>query len=160
MSRLSTRQMRRCRAVESAGGVAGEGDAADFLRDALSQGPCRRLGGGDGEQDRPGLLRRHQRLRQGKVFRMARQALGVLYRREGFGTGARYVLSLPAASCAPSNPMRAPLQDRAHMHSQGAHRRRGTALMAPSVSQTVCIGAPGASALTAISHGAGHEKRR
>ena len=105
---------------ESAGGITGKDDAADFLRDALSQGPADVL---EVEQQArsAGLLGDNQRLRQSKVFRMARQALGVLYRREGFGTGARYVLSLPAASCAPSNPMRAPLQDRAHMHSQGAH---------------------------------------
>ena len=91
-----------------------------LLREALSQGPADVL---EVEQQArsAGLLGDNQRLRQSKVFRMARQALGVLYRREGFGTGARYVLSLPAASCAPSNPMRAPLQDRAHMHSQGAH---------------------------------------
>jgi putative DNA primase/helicase len=104
----------------SVGGITGKDDAADFLRDALSQGPADVL---EVEQQArsAGLLGDNQRLRQSKAFRMAREALGVLYRREGFGTGARYVLSLPAASCAPSNPMRAPLQDRAHMHSQGAH---------------------------------------
>ena len=105
---------------ESVGGITGKDDAADFLRDALSQGPADVL---EVEQQArsAGLLGDNQRLRQSKAFRMAREALGVQHRREGFGTGARYVLSLPVASCAPSNPMRAPLQDRAHMHSQGAH---------------------------------------
>ena len=39
--------------------------------------------------------------------------------------GARYVLSLPGAPCAPENTMCAPIQTRAHMEDLGAHGENG-----------------------------------
>ncbi len=72
------------------------------------------------------LLADNKRLSHSKVFRQAREALAVKFTREGFGPGARYLLSLPGTPCAPENTMRAPFQNRAHMANPGAHGESGS----------------------------------
>ena len=111
-------------ASESRGGSTGQTsskeDVSDFLAEILASGPVDVL-----EVERQAraaaLLGEDKRLRQNKAFRDAREALGVIAAREGFGPGARYVLSLPGTPCAPTNTMRAPFQTRAHMDNPGAH---------------------------------------
>jgi putative DNA primase/helicase len=102
------------------GGRTAKEDAADFLEDLLGRGPIDLL---DVEEQAraAGLLGDGQRLRQNKACRAARKSLGVLFERDGFGKGARYVLRLPDAPCAPSKAMRAPSPDGAHMGVVGAH---------------------------------------
>jgi putative DNA primase/helicase len=73
------------------------------------------------------LLADDKRLRQNKAFRDAREALGIVATREGFGPGARYVLSLPGTPCAPKTTMCAPSQTGAHMENPGAHGETGGA---------------------------------
>lgn len=111
-------------ASESRGGGTGQSsgkqDVSDFLVEILAGGPVDVL-----EVERQAraaaLLGEDKRLRQNKAFRDAREALGVIAAREGFGPGARYVLSLPGTPCAPKNTMCAPFQTRAHMDNPGAH---------------------------------------
>lgn len=111
-------------ASESRGGGTGQSsskeDVSDFLAEILAGGPVDVL-----EVERQAraaaLLGEDKRLRQNKAFRDAREALGIIAAREGFGPGARYVLSLPATPCAPKNTMCAPFQTRAHMDNPGAH---------------------------------------
>ena len=67
------------------------------------------------------LLGTDKPLRQNKAFREARKQLGVIASREGFGAGAKYVLSLPGTPCAPKNTMCALSETRAHMDNPGAH---------------------------------------
>jgi hypothetical protein len=67
-----------------------------------------------------GLRDETKRLRENKSFRAARKLLGVRSVREGFGQGARYVLSLRGASCAPQKPMGAHSRDGAHMEALSA----------------------------------------
>ena len=78
----------------------GKEDVMQFLRDALSGGPVDVL-----EVERQAraaaLLEDNKRLNKTKVFRDARDALGVPSSREGFGPGSRFVLALPAAPLAP-----------------------------------------------------------
>ena len=106
------------------GGQTSKDDAAEFLGDVLSHGPVDVL-----EVERLAraatLLGADKPLRQNKAFREARKSLGVVTSRDGFGPGARYILSLPGAPCAPENPMCAPLQTRAHMDDPGAHDATG-----------------------------------
>ena len=73
------------------------------------------------------LLAADKPLRQNKAFRDARKELGVVAAREGFGPGARYVLSLPGTPCAPENTMCAPSNVGAHMANSGAHGENGGA---------------------------------
>jgi hypothetical protein len=111
-------------ASESRGGGTGQSsskqDVSEFLVEILAGGPVDVL-----EVERQAraaaLLGEDKRLRQNKAFRDAREALDVIAAREGFGPGARYVLSLPGAPCAPKNAMCAPFQTRAHMDNPGAH---------------------------------------
>jgi putative DNA primase/helicase len=105
-------------ANDGGGGRTAKEDAADFLEDLLGRGPIDLL---DVEEQAraAGLLGDGQRLRQNKAFRAAREAVGVLFEREGFGKGARYILRLPDAPCAPSNAMRALSPDGAHMGGSG-----------------------------------------
>ena len=107
-------------ANDGGGGRSAKEDAADFLDDLLGRGPIDLL---DVEEQAraAGLLGDGQRLRQNKAFRAARKSLGVLFERDGFGKGARYVLRLSNAPCAPSNAMRALSPDGAHMGVEGAH---------------------------------------
>jgi putative DNA primase/helicase len=62
---------------------------SDFLAEILAGGPVDVL-----EVERQAraaaLLGEDKRLRQNKAFRDAREALGVIAAREGFGPGARY----------------------------------------------------------------------
>jgi putative DNA primase/helicase len=102
------------------GQTSSKEDAAEFLAELLAHGPVDVL-----EVERQAraatLLDDDKRLRQNKAFREARKNLGVLSTREGFGRGARYVLSLPGIPCAPENSMCAPTPEGAHMDNPGAH---------------------------------------
>jgi putative DNA primase/helicase len=110
-------------ASESRGGggqTSSKEDAAEFLAEILAYGPVDVL-----EVERQAraatLLDDDKRLRQNKAFREARKDLGVLSTRDGFGPGARYVLSLPGIPCAPENTMCAPHP------GGGAHGQSGRA---------------------------------
>jgi putative DNA primase/helicase len=110
-------------ASESRGGNenrSGKDEAAGFLRDVLAGGPVD-VSEVETMARSAGLLGDNQRLGQNKAFQNARKELGATSDREGFGKGARYVLSLPNSPCAPENIMCAPLQSRAHMDNPGAH---------------------------------------
>jgi putative DNA primase/helicase len=95
-------------------------DVVQFLSELLAGGPLDVLEV-ENQARAAGLLAADKRLREIKAFRAAREALGVVNTREGFGPGARYILSLPGAPCAPKNTMCAPSGDRAHMDNPGAH---------------------------------------
>jgi len=101
------------------GQTSSKEDAAEFLVEILAHGPVDVL-----EVERQAravtLLDDDKRLRQNKVFRDARKALGVLSIRTGFGPGARYVLNLPGNPCAPKTSMCAHAQEGAHMNNPGA----------------------------------------
>jgi putative DNA primase/helicase len=101
-------------------------DVTEFLTEILANGPVDVLEV-EAQARAATLLADDKRLRQNKAFRDAREALGVLATREGFGPGARYVLSLPGTPCAPKNTMCAPFQTRAHMDNPGAHGEIGGA---------------------------------
>jgi putative DNA primase/helicase len=111
-------------ASESRGGAAGgqtsKDDAAEFLSEVLAQGPVDVLMV-ESLARAATLLANDKPLRQNKAFRDARKDLGVIASREGFGPGARYVLSLPITPCAPKKTMCAPPETRAHMDNPGAH---------------------------------------
>jgi hypothetical protein len=100
--------------------ASGKEDAAEFLTEILADGPV-----DVPEVERrarlAGLLGETKRIRENKAFRAARNHLGVQFKHEGFGTGSRYVLSLPGAPCAPQKPMGAHSGEGAHMEKQGAH---------------------------------------
>jgi len=117
-------------ASESRGGNKGQTsskeEVSEFLTDILADAPVDVLEV-ESQARAAGLLADDKRLRQNKAFRDAREALGVLATREGFGPGARYVLSLPGTPCAPKNTMCAPFQNRAHMDNPGAHGEIGGA---------------------------------
>jgi hypothetical protein len=89
-------------------------EATDFLRDLLAGGPLEVLDV-EIQARKAGLLGDGKPLRQSKTFREARETLGVVSEREGFGKGARYVLRLPDTPCASENIMCALPQGR------GAH---------------------------------------
>ncbi|WP_271528896.1 AAA family ATPase [Bradyrhizobium sp. CCBAU 25338] len=82
------------------GEPSGKEDVMRFLRDILSSGPVEVL-----EVERQAraaaLLEDDRRLSKSKVFRDAREALGVQTTREGFGPGSKFILSLPGISLAP-----------------------------------------------------------
>jgi putative DNA primase/helicase len=111
-------------ASENRGGdgsqTSGKEDVAEFLSEVLAAGPVDVL-----EVERQarlaGLLGDTKRIRENKSFRAARKHLGVLSTRDGFGQGARYVLSLPGHPCAPKRPMCAHSGEGAHMENPGAH---------------------------------------
>lgn len=104
----------------AAGGQTSKDDAAEFLSDVLAHGP-RDVLEVESLARAATLLGADKPLRQNKAFREARKSLGVATTREGFGPGARYILSLPGTPCAPKNTMCAPFQTRAHMDNPGAH---------------------------------------
>jgi putative DNA primase/helicase len=108
------------------GGQTSKDDAAEFLNEVLAQGP-RDVLEVEALARAATLLGVDKPLRQNKAFRDARKDLGVLASREGFGPGARYILSLPGSPCAPKNTMCAPLETRAHMANPGAHGEIGGA---------------------------------
>jgi putative DNA primase/helicase len=103
-----------------AGGQTSKDDAAEFLSDVLVHGP-RDVLEVESLARAATLLGADKPLRQNKAFREARKQLGVIASREGFGAGAKYVLSLPGTSCAPQNTMCALSETRAHMDDPGAH---------------------------------------
>jgi AAA domain len=104
----------------NAGSKPADAEVEAFLRDALSGGPTD-VSEVETMARAAALVGENQRLAQNKAFQRARKVLGVTSKREGFGKGARFVLTLPASPCAPENPMRTPLQTRAHMTNPGAH---------------------------------------
>jgi hypothetical protein len=111
-------------ASENRGGdgsqTSGKEDVAEFLTDVLAAGAVDVLEV-EKQARLAGLLGDNKRIRESKTFRAARDHLGVLFKREGFGPGSRYVLSLPGAPCAPQKPMGAHPQEGAHMENTGAH---------------------------------------
>jgi AAA domain len=115
-------------ASESRGGNKGQNsskeDVTEFLTEILANGPVDVLEV-ESQARAATLLADDKRLRQNKAFRDAREALGVLATREGFGPGARYVLSLSGTPCAPKNTMCAPFQNRAHMDIRAHMVRSG-----------------------------------
>jgi hypothetical protein len=115
-------------ASESRGGNKGQTsskeDVTEFLTEILANGPVDVLEV-EAQARAATLLADDKRLRQNKAFRDAREDLGVVATREGFGPGARYVLSLPGTPCAPKNTMCAPSQIGAHMGNPGAHGETG-----------------------------------
>ena len=125
-------------ASESRGGrdehSGGKDDVIEFLTDILAGGPVDVL-----EVERQarvaGLLGEDKPLRHSKAFRSARADLNVKAVREGSGPGARYVLTLPGAPCAPENTMRAPSEKWAHMEDLGAHGEAGAQNESPSTRQ-------------------------
>lgn len=98
-------------------------EIAEFLAQLLAQGPVDVL-----EVERQaraaGLLGEDKSLRQDKGFRRARQTLGVVSTREGYGPGSRYLLSIPEAACAPTADMCARDPKGARMEELGAHGER------------------------------------
>jgi putative DNA primase/helicase len=103
----------------TASGRTSRDEAAEFLSDVLAHGP-RDVLEVENLARAATLLGPDKPLRQNKAFREARKALGVMTTREGFGPGARYVLSMPGAPCAPENTMCALPKTRAHMDDLGA----------------------------------------
>jgi putative DNA primase/helicase len=99
---------------------SGKDEAADFLRSVLSAGPMA-VADIEAEARAAGLLGKESPIGQNKTFRDARKELGVVSSRDGFGPGARYVLSLPDSPWMPKNSMDAPLEKRARMTNQGIH---------------------------------------
>jgi putative DNA primase/helicase len=108
----------------AAGGQTSKDDATEFLSEVLAQGP-RDVLEVEALARAATLLAADKPLRQNKAFRDARTDLGVVASREGFGPGARYVLSLPGTPCAPRNTMCALSETRAHMDNPGAHGENG-----------------------------------
>ncbi|AJA59721.1 MULTISPECIES: AAA family ATPase [Bradyrhizobium] len=104
----------------------GKEDVMRFLQDVLSAGPVDVL-----EVERQAraaaLLEDDKRLSKSKVFRDARDALGVTSSREGFGPGSRFVLalSLSATPLAPIGAIDIPSQNRAPMDDLGANGELG-----------------------------------
>ncbi len=111
---------------KGAGGQKSQAEAAEFLNDVLAHGP-RDILDVESLARAAALLPADKPLRQNKAFREARKQLGVIASREGFGAGAKYVLSLPETPCAPKNTMRALPETRARMADPGAHGEVGGA---------------------------------
>jgi putative DNA primase/helicase len=99
---------------------SGKDEAADFLRSVLSNGPVA-VADIEAEARAAGLLGKESPIGQNKTFRDARKELGVVSSRDGFGPGARYVLSLADSPWMPKNSMDAPLEKRAPMANLGIH---------------------------------------
>ena len=96
----------------SPAGQTSRDDAAEFLNDVLAHG-SRDVLEVEALARAATLLGADKPLRQNKAFRDARKDLGVVASREGFGPGARYVLSLPGKHHV--RPLR----------GQGAHGQSG-----------------------------------
>ncbi|MCK1447238.1 AAA family ATPase [Bradyrhizobium sp. 2] len=120
---LSASENRGTKKGQSSGGKE---DVMQLLRDIFSAGPVDVL-----EVERQAraaaLLEDDKRLSKSKVFRDARDALGVLTTREGFGPGSKFILSLPDAPLAPIGAIGAPSQTRAPMEEKGAYGESGGA---------------------------------
>jgi AAA domain len=95
-------------------------EAENFLRELL-------IGGETLTEDvecearAAGLLGAGQRIGHNKTLRKARESLGVISRREGFGPGAKYYLRLPGSPCAPANYHARPVSE---VGAHGAHGSR------------------------------------
>jgi AAA domain len=111
-------------ASENRGGdgsqTSGKEDVSEFLTELLAGGPVDVLEV-ESHARAAGLLGEGKRIRENKSFRAAREHLGVLSKREGFGPGSRYVLSLPETPCAPNLLIGAQSREEAHMENPGAH---------------------------------------
>jgi hypothetical protein len=105
-----------------AGKSGATGEARDFLSEVLAGGPVE-VGEVERQARLAGLLEEGKRIGQSKAFRDARKALEVASKRDGYGPGARYMMSLPSAPCAPDTDMCALPQNRAHMDNMGAQER-------------------------------------
>ncbi|WP_166300412.1 AAA family ATPase [Bradyrhizobium sp. 2S1] len=103
---------------------SGKEDVMRFLQDVLSAGAVDVL-----EVERQAraaaLLEDDRRLNKSKVFRDARDALGVTSSREGFGPGSRFVLALSATPLAPIGAIDVPSQNGAPMDDMGANGEFG-----------------------------------
>jgi AAA domain len=95
------------------GGTSAD-DAIEFLRGVLERGEVL-VDDIESEARAAGLLGESQRIGHNKGLRKARERLGVICRREGFGPGAKYYLRLSSSPCAPANPHARPLS------REGAH---------------------------------------
>jgi putative DNA primase/helicase len=94
-------------------------EAEKFLREILAKGRVA-IPDIEAEARAAGLLGQNKEIRNAKPFRKACDSLGVVHSREGFGPGAVYFWSLPAADIH-ARPMRASSKARAHMEGEGAH---------------------------------------
>jgi putative DNA primase/helicase len=74
--------------------TSGKEDVVEFLTEVLAAGPVDVLEV-EVQARSAGLLGDTKRISENKSFRTARKHLGILSTRDGFGQGARYVLSLP-----------------------------------------------------------------
>jgi putative DNA primase/helicase len=95
-----------------------QSEAENLLRDILSSGEIS-IEDVEAEIRAAGLLGAGQRLGHNKTLRKARESLGVISRREGFGPGAKYYLRLPGSPCAPANSHARPASE------AGAHGAHG-----------------------------------
>ena len=129
---MSADQALAATAGGDAGGISAD-DATEFLREVLERGEAL-VDDIESEARAAGLLGATQRIGHNKALRNARESLGVISRREGFGPGARYYLRLPGTPCAPANPHARPLSERgAHgAHGGGSSLDRPPAPPAPS----------------------------
>jgi hypothetical protein len=93
-------------------------EATEFFRDVLGRGETL-VEDIESEARAAGLLGASQRIGHNKALRKARESLGIISRREGFGPGARYYLRLAGSPCAPANPHVRPLS------GEGAHGAHG-----------------------------------
>jgi hypothetical protein len=75
--------------------------AAEFLRNALA-GEALAVPKLDAMAHAAGLLGERQHITQAKLFRRAKDALGIRSVREGFGAGGRWAWELPSSSDAPA----------------------------------------------------------
>src|SRR2546430_2734116 len=99
-------------AAESTGSRTTKEEATDFLRDILGQGevPAEEV---QQAARKAGITP--------KPLRVAREALKVKSRREGFGPGAVWYWSLPSGPLMPSPPIDAQPRDRASMDPEGIY---------------------------------------
>jgi len=95
-------------------------EAVEFFRDILERGEVL-VDDIESEARAAGLLGAGQRIGHNKTLRKARESLGVISRREGFGPGAKYYLRLPGSPCAPANPHARPLSREGAHGAHGAH---------------------------------------
>jgi putative DNA primase/helicase len=112
-------------ALAATAGANDEGKSAtgveDFFRDILERGEAL-IDDIESEARAAGLLGAGQRIGHNKALRRARESLGVISRREGFGPGAKYYLRLPGSPCAPANLHARPVSE---VGAHGAHGNNG-----------------------------------
>src|SRR5262249_30076527 len=97
-----------------------QSEAENVLRNILRSGEIS-IEDVEAEARAAGLLGAGQRIGHNKTLRRARENLGVIARREGFGPGARYYLRLPGSPCAPANSHARPVSE---VSAHGAHGTR------------------------------------